>query len=161
MGKGAKNAAVVSSDEEESEMERLMDDLEPSRPPRRSGRNRPENPTDDEDTDIRLTDAEPTTPKPRPRPRATYKTKSPKKTPVQTPEASPVSSAAQSPIEPDVDDPVTPKPSRKRARSEEAEEGQSDIADGRVEGAGRISDPTAQLATPAGDMKIRRKRVRH
>jgi cohesin complex subunit SA-1/2 len=162
--KQAKNSALVTSDEEESEVERLMGDSdtnEPSAPPRpQPVRRLPHNGTLDplsgpEDVDgggvspIRGT----TTPKARPRPKARYRQKSPSKSPNKSPDKSPVRSNTLSDVEVNGAAPVTP---RKRGHSEAIPEEQT--AD-EEDGDGALSSKLP--LTPSADIQIRRKRVRH
>lgn len=87
------------------------------------------------------------TPKARPRPKATYRTKSPMKSPVKT-------------TAPDINGLTTPV-SRKRTRLEDggiSEE--SPTADQGVESVG-ADLPLSREPTPTSDIQIRRKRVRH
>lgn len=165
-GKQTKTTAPVTSDEEESEVERLMGDSDTNEPPapprprpvRRLPRNGDVNPlSGPEDTDKGGADLIQDTPTSRPRPKATYRKKSPVKSPTKSPGKSPARSNTLSDVEVNGVTPATP---RKRGHSEVdttiPEEQVADV-EGDLEGA-LSSGP--QL-TPSADIQIRRKRVRH
>lgn len=164
----AGKSAAVATDEEESEGERLTENENGDPPartrPRRTTRNKLNEALTDDDNDDDNDDndddnvADPVTPKAKPRPRPVYQAKSGQKSPIKS-----VGSLERSPSVPASSigghDPPTPKSSRKRPRDQDDETGeQSDHRDARTVDDGQQSDTQA---TPAGDMNIRRKRVRH
>lgn len=162
-GKGRKQgkSTAIATDDEESEGEPLTGDeneLPPPRArPRRPTRSNPDQGlADDNDDDGNVTD--PVTPKAKPRPRPVYRAKSHQNSPqnAKSPErSSPIPARSTS----GHDELLTPKSSRKRRRDEDDDvEVESDHRDVRTDDEGQQSD--TQL-TPAGDMNIRRKRVRH
>lgn len=163
--KGTKSAALVTTDEEESEVEKLTDDvgIAPPRPkPRpRTRRQGPapvepevqgESQQEDGERDV---EPETSTPRPRSRPKATYKTKSPNKSPTKPSTRSPERPFTLPDIEVNTSTPMT---SRKRARSEELE--REDGYPSMVESP-EGSRPVSREATPSDEIQIRRKRVRH
>ena len=159
--KGMKSAVVVSSDEDESEVEKIAGEPAarepPSRPrPRRVDRIHPDNPLEDGEQNVEHTEPNPTSPKPRPQPKAIYRVKSANTSPAKAPHESFAKSFSVSDSE--INGLSTPKPSRKRTRTEEDEgEGQASLTD-----EGEVSfRPSGPQATPAGDILVRRKRVRH
>jgi len=164
--KGAKSAAVVTSGEEESEVERLMDEIDESQPARHSrphASNRSPRIVDSEgsltepEDDIHFTaEVELPTPKARPRPKA-YKAKSPVIAPNPTA------------------NPPTPSPAKSTLTVETGHEeinGFAEAAPSRKRGYSNLEDEAADDENIAGDsdnesavsppteLQIR-KRVRH
>lgn len=97
------------------------------------------------------------TPKARPRPKPTYKSQ--KNSPSKVPQESDVDGTGL----PDVNGFVTPRKSRKRARSEvdDDEEPVSDAPNPRTESGEQDAEQEQEPATPPAEMLIRKKRVRH
>lgn len=165
-------------------MEKLVEeDAEPQRPPprprprRKAAAAAAAAPTDDEEenhADQAASESEldpATTPKAKPRQRrakaaTTYNTKTPRKSPAHTPPVEELEEdsprLAPLPDHEEGSEPVTPAKSRKRARSEEAEDAPEErevtMTNGSVASKDGILEPQS---TPAGDVQVRRKRIRH
>ncbi|TFK31727.1 hypothetical protein BDQ12DRAFT_93119 [Crucibulum laeve] len=159
-GKGTKGVAAVTSDEDESEVERPADGSEVDAPaspkPRRRTRGQVPKPVEDsEQENVGGDEPEPVTPKARPRPRPAHKAKSLVKPRAEERPASPTGSMDAGASEPQ---PSTPKTSRKRPRDKEDEEQEEPVT---TNGAVDHDDGSDLPATPAADIQVRRKRVRH
>ncbi|KAF5365253.1 hypothetical protein D9758_005390 [Tetrapyrgos nigripes] len=177
-GRKKKNAGAsapsTDAEESEGEVEKLVDDgalsdatssapaPRPQRPKRAAAsRKKPTVEDEDEDEPDHDDPSTPKAPRPRPRPRATYKTKtkSPEKQPTRVSEnASPQNTQNTLPHgSPGLENGfVTPKKSLKRPR-EDDDERESEV----VEDAPPVEPPQDLQMTPAADMQIRRKRIRH
>ncbi|KAF7292892.1 SCD domain-containing protein [Mycena indigotica] len=164
-GKAAKGDAITSSEDETeiSEVEKLVEDREPS-PVRPKPRRLPRKPPVDGRQSSPEQDPEPPTPRPRPKPKG-KSSQAQVIPPTQDSESENARSARRSlsSLSPPPDDPPpfeTPSRSQKRARPTSDDE--EDEASGG--GSGPVADddnsiPARQL-TPAGDVQ-RRKRARH
>ncbi|KAF9078436.1 hypothetical protein BDP27DRAFT_1309581 [Rhodocollybia butyracea] len=187
-GKRRKKTGRLSSDGEESEVEKLVgDDNEPlsdappdppqprPRPrPRRAAANKSrETPSGGSNSESEL---EPFTPKSRPHPSAVYKSKA-MASPTRAAEPNGVGTPVdigKRPREDDEEDDRgqpeqdTPRPSRKRPRRDEDSDADAESADYEEAEAqaslpnGNQTDPAeAREPTPGADVQIRRKRIRH
>ncbi|OAX37862.1 hypothetical protein K503DRAFT_742134 [Rhizopogon vinicolor AM-OR11-026] len=154
--KGAKSAAMVTSDESESEPEPQPAEEEPRAPrlrPKPRPVRRPPPPTAVQ-SEPEASDQEPepedeqATPRNRPRSQATYGS-----SPTKTPSVSKVSNG------------VTPRSTRKRRRTDEGEDEDEDAGEKsevEVNGDANASvDETPQQESPVAEILFRRKRARH
>lgn len=173
-GKNIKSAAGVTTDEEPSDGEGLGDHdvTEPSRAKRRSGRLRGVGTTEPQgqdemgqtaDEEEPQTVPEPLTPKTRPRPKPTHKNISPIPPPMEDDHELPVYNTGitedfaiavdEEPVVNGTE--VTPKPSLKRTRPDDDEQ----IPTVEESGPGTTEMPSS--IPDDGDIRIRKKRVRH
>ncbi|KAF7319423.1 SCD domain-containing protein [Mycena chlorophos] len=181
-GKGRKAKAAkadggvtASEDETElSEVEKLVEDREPSPKPRPRPKRKPAEKKkkaveqdDDDEGDQRMSDAEPETPKARPRPKASYGKAKAKATHVPPPDdpPSPIPSPTSNPAL--SASPQTPHRSQKRTRPMSDDEDEDEDQQQRQRQQTAEPDPNPDDApqqpppTPAGDVQMRRKRARH
>ncbi|KAJ7057080.1 hypothetical protein C8F01DRAFT_992238, partial [Mycena amicta] len=171
--KAAKADGQTSSEDETelSEVEKLVEDREPSPAPRPKPRRLPKKPKEKEappadDSDDGAggrSSPEPTTPKPRPRPQVSYKGKaSQSQSQAPPPETQTQDDALPSPLaNPVSGTPPFETPNRSQKRSRPSDDEEDDDQQG-GDGPAIVDDePTAPQPTPAGDMQMRRKRARH
>ncbi|KAI3614191.1 mitotic cohesin complex [Moniliophthora roreri] len=187
-GRSKKKKSGVLTDGEESEVERLIEDdegalsdasapVEPPHPrPQRPRRNktRGKKPLEDieengqEENEVA---EDPATPKARPRPRRAYKTraKASEKEVVQenVDPAAPLSPLTEEEAAPSAEVPIIPTPTqngfvtpKKKLKRNREDDDDGDAHPSASEGPGS-EQPEPPEATPAADVQIRRKRIRH